>query len=81
MEKSIVQLLAGLNTTYSGPIVMNKQEVNGSALNGGFIPLPKGITRQKLREGDIYRVCYHIRAVVSGLPDTGSRLGNCLLSI
>jgi hypothetical protein len=36
--------------------VFTLQEVNGSAVNGGFVALPKGITHQKLREGDTYRV-------------------------
>jgi hypothetical protein len=73
MEKASSQLLLGVDLTYSGPIVMSKAEINGSS-----IPLPKGVTYHKLREGDVYKVD---RMLYSVLPDVDmrERFGTCAI--
>eukprot|EP00899_Mesostigma_viride_P014898 jgi/Mesvir1/23409/Mv21101-RA.1 len=56
------KLLEGIdNLVYNGSITMNKRDVNGTV-----IMLPEGITRQKLKEGDVYRVD---RTLYHALPD------------
>ena len=57
---------------------MVTQEVNGSAVNGGFIALPKGITHQKLREGDTYRVDRQLYAVLPDY-DLNERFATCAI--
>ncbi|KAK3268043.1 glycosyltransferase 29 protein [Cymbomonas tetramitiformis] len=73
MEKELARLLGGLNTTYHGPILMNKGEVNGT-----IIKLPDGVTHSKTRDGDVYKVD---RMLYNVLPDedTRERYGTCAI--
>mmetsp|Transcript_49733 Transcript_49733/g.158830 ORF Transcript_49733/g.158830 Transcript_49733/m.158830 type:complete len:920 (-) Transcript_49733:66-2825(-) len=73
MAVELDSLLGGLNIKYEGQIQMSKAEVNGTKIN-----LPDGITRQKLREGDVYLVD---RALYHALPDEDmkERYGTCAI--
>mmetsp|Transcript_30490 Transcript_30490/g.72600 ORF Transcript_30490/g.72600 Transcript_30490/m.72600 type:complete len:874 (-) Transcript_30490:139-2760(-) len=71
LADTVDDLLEGIDVFYKGPIEMCRASVNGT-----FIQLPEGITRQKLREGDIYQVD---RALYHALPeeDPADRFGSC----
>lgn len=66
------ELLDGVDILYKGrPVQMCK-----AAANGTVIDLPDGITRGKLKEGDVYQVD---RALYHALPDDdlGERFASC----
>eukprot|EP00193_Tetraselmis_chui_P001248 CAMPEP_0177754712 /NCGR_PEP_ID=MMETSP0491_2-20121128/2157_1 /TAXON_ID=63592 /ORGANISM="Tetraselmis chuii, Strain PLY429" /LENGTH=859 /DNA_ID=CAMNT_0019270117 /DNA_START=493 /DNA_END=3072 /DNA_ORIENTATION=- len=72
MAAAAEELLEGLDINYkAGPVQMCK-----AAVNGTVIDLPEGITRGKLKEGDVYQVD---RALYHALPDDdlNERFASC----